>query len=188
MKLILFIAFSFFLPFALHADSSIIRINLINNSALQDAEFVTFSRDLRRYLRANIDTRIRTRRSIDKVKPPLDLDPNMRILDLPSTSLTHYLFPQTDKYIYGWGWTCSQAPKQNSYSTYKPTRYYESLTAAAHEIAHQLGAKHRSGLMHPNALAIASAEQSIPLPIAATLKDIYKCGNFISKPSSVKKR
>ena len=187
IKAILFIIFSFFLPSFLLGES-LVKIKLVQvqtDGGLTPAEFDLFTTDLRHYLQTNINKNIRITKSTASISPPKSLSADSTILNRTSTQLTHYVFGPTNAYIYGWANRCSHTPKHNSYSTAKIAKYYESLTAAAHEIAHQLGAKHRIGLMDANALVNAS--QSIPLPIPQTLTDIYQCGNFIKAPTNTRK-
>lgn len=187
IRALLFIVISFFLPSSLLGES-LARIKLVyvqTDGGLTPAEFNLFVADLRHYLQANISKSIRITQSTQQISPPKSLSSDSTILNRTAIQLTHYVFGPTNTYVYGWANRCSKSPHHNSYSTAKLSRYYESLTAAAHEIAHQLGAKHRTGLMDADALAYAS--DHIPLPISKTLTDIYQCGNFIKAPTNARK-
>ncbi len=107
MKLFLFLVFSFFLLCVSPAACDTIRINLVNNQALDPDEFITFSRDLRRYLRANISPKLRITRLEGNVLPPTSLKADTRILGILTPKLVHYLFPPTNGFVYGWSYTCS---------------------------------------------------------------------------------
>jgi len=194
MRVILFLVFSFFLPWHLHADSRI-KINLVyvdGPGGLTYPEYYQLALDLRKYLQREIDPRIRVFRTTAKVDGPklLQVDyhlfDKMEALAVPKYSVNHYILPPTkvgvDPYIYGWSYqTCSYYPYNNSYSTamtanrYGVGRYWESVTAAAHEIVHQLGGQHRSGgLMRSDILL--DAHEGIPLPSKSTLADVRRCG------------
>lgn len=196
MKILLFVIFSFFLPSFLHAASPV-RIRIVyvpGQYALTTSEVAVFNKDLTRYLRTNISRNIRITYLTKSAPAPTsfeddgDLFNTLARLNTRRFALTHYVYPPTIEngqlWIFGWAFTCAPYPYNNSYSTAVIGLYYPSLTAAAHEIAHQLGAKHRSGLMDTNALAFS--KDAIPLPRASTLKDIYKCGRNITKPEPLR--
>lgn len=174
-----------------------LRIRLVyvpTTKSLTQAEFQVFSNDLYTYLHRQVSPRLRISRWIGtNVPEPSSLQSDsslFKILDRNNDkrfTLTHWVFGPTYEnggwWIYGWGRICPPYPYTTSYSTaevmtaYGYSLYYESLTAAAHEISHQLGAQHRpNGLMSPNALVLA--HNGIPLPTRATRRDWAWCGKI----------
>ncbi len=194
MKYFLLFAASFFLPFVCLADSRI-KIRLVYSQgvdSLEPAEFVQFSIDLRKYLQREISPRIRIFRTTANLPDLTQLDVDRPLFDRLTTystinyDLVHAVLPPTSynakQYVQGWSYgVCTRSPHTVSYSTAmvynanKYSLYYESLTAAAHEIVHQLGGQHRSGgLMRSDILL--DAHEGIPLPSRSTLADVRRCG------------
>ena len=163
---------------------------------LTQVEFNLFASDLKNYLQRNVSTRIRIVRRIANVSRPLDLSMGdaLRMFDIlttlhdPSFAMSHYVFPlvRIDGYPYVLGYSngiCTVAPKTNSYSTALIenadgySRYWESIAAAAHEIGHQLGGKHRNkGLM--SYMVLGDSHTEIPLPSNETKRDWQRCGKL----------
>lgn len=180
-----------------------LRIRLVyipSDDGITQAEFQELAKDLTSYLQRQVSPRIRiTRRTLDIPRPTNlsvdDANNEFRILHQfhdSTFAMSHYIFGPVwvqrgdGNYPYLMGYTfraCTKAPYTDSYSTaYFENidgypRYWESVTGAAHEIGHQLGAKHSSsGLMRY--LVLAYAHEGIPAPSGGTRREWRRCGKI----------